>query len=218
MSKNNGPAVKIASNTLNTMKPVVVLKDFATFLKQGVLAAKTTGTVTPSSPALARCIIDLAQLHECRTVVEFGPGTGAVTDFILKNLPNSAAFFAMEINPEFVAVLRKKYPNVTIVEDSAGNVVQHLQTRELDSCDCIISGLPWALFPESLQNEILDAAWQALRPNGRFITFTYFFSLWTSGGKRFRSMLSERFSNKVYLSPIIWGNFPPARVYCATKM
>lgn len=218
MTNSEHSTSKATLQTRSDVRLWANLCDIFTFIKQGLIAAKTTGTVAPSSRALALYMVETSQLALARTIVEFGPGTGAITEVILENAASNSIFLAIEINPEFATALRKKYPALHIFEDSAANVQTHLNELSVNSCDCIISGLPWALFEEPLQTQILDAAWNVLAPGGRFVTFTYFFSLWTRGGKRFRHLLNTRFNNHVELSPIIWQNFPPARVYCATKL
>lgn len=217
MTDSEHSTTKVSLRTSPTANVWGSIRDVLTFLKQGLIAAKTTGSMAPSSRGLASYLVEASKLASARTIVEFGPGTGAVTEVILENAASNSVFLAIEINPEFAAALRQKYPTLHIVQDSAANVQTHLNALGINSCECIVSGLPWALFEEPLQKQILDAAWEALAPGGRFVTFTYFFSLWTKGGKRFRRQLNARFNSQVVLSPIIWQNFPPARVYCATK-
>jgi phospholipid N-methyltransferase len=78
--------------------------------------------------------------------------------------------------------------------------------------DAVVSGLPWASFPESLQIEILDSMMQVLRPGGQFATFAYLQGLLLPAAKRFRKQLDKYFS-KIELSPTVWRNLPPAFVY-----
>lgn len=56
----------------------------------------------------------------------------------------------------------------------------------------------------------------ALRPGGRFVTYTYLQSPLLAGGKRFRKKLHERFS-EVGETRMVWLNLPPAFVYWGVK-
>ncbi len=190
--------------------------NLVTFLKQCIVAPRTTGAIAPSSKALGRCVAEAAELDRASVVVEFGPGTGVLTEVILERLPEGAVFFAIEINEEFVKILHKRFPNLQVFHDTAANTRIYLNQLGLDGCDCVLSGLPWSLFEEPLQDQLLDAILDVLRPGGRFVTFTYAISPFTSGGKRFRRKLSERFA-RVKKTRVVWRNFPPAFAYCAAK-
>jgi phospholipid N-methyltransferase len=78
--------------------------------------------------------------------------------------------------------------------------------------DAVICGLPWASFPESLQQEIMEAMLQVLRPGGQFATFAYWQGLMLPAGLRFARRLRATFST-VERSPTAWRNLPPAFVY-----
>lgn len=188
-----------------------------TFLREGLFATRTTGTITPSTPALAKTIATLADVRSARVVVEFGPGTGAITEVLLSELQPDSTFLAIEINPKFVEAMRRRFPSVRVIQDTAANVPRHLEELGIDGCDCIVSGLPWALFDEPLQDQILEAVIDVLRPGGRFVTFTYVFSPWTRRGRRFRRKLFDCFDGHVDLSRVVWTNAPPAFAYCARK-
>ena len=81
-------------------------------------------------------------------------------------------------------------------------------------CDAIVSGLPWASFPEELQDDILDAVLDVLKPGGTFATFAYLRGDKTELGQQFRRKLNDRFSD-IELSRTVWKNIPPAFVYRA---
>ena len=93
----------------------------------------------------------------------------------------------------------------------------HLGKKGFDGCDVIVSGLPWTRFDDPLQDSILDATHDALRPGGKFVTFAYASSpLVPNGRKFFKDKLNAKF-HSVYKSENVWNNFPPAVVFVATK-
>jgi phosphatidylethanolamine/phosphatidyl-N-methylethanolamine N-methyltransferase len=185
---------------------------FANFLNN----TRTIGSVIPSSNSLAEHIVRDAGVVNAETVVEFGPGTGVITGHILNVLQPDSKFLTLEVNPDFVRVLRRRFPGVKVEEDSAHNARKHLETMGADSCDVVVSGLPWASFSDRLQDELLDVSVDILRPGGVFVTYSYYISSITPGAKRFREKLSRWFP-QVRRSRPIWKNVPPAYAYWAQK-
>ena len=187
------------------------------FFKEFLAAPVHVGAFAASSRYLAEMTAETAGLGNASVIVEFGPGTGVITEKILAKMPQDAKLMTIEIREDFANVMREKYPEVTTVHGAAEETVKHLQEHfEIDYCDRIVSGLPWAGFDEALQDRLLDAVDEALRPGGRFVTYTYFQSPLLSGGKRFRRKLRERFSETGETS-MVWLNLPPAFVYWGVK-
>lgn len=186
------------------------------FLKEFIVSPGNVGSVTPSSRELAETVVECTKVSQASIVVEFGPGTGAITEVIVPNLRPEAKFIAMEINPDFVKLLRQRFPNITVHEDSAANTPKYLKAIGADHCDAIVSGLPWAFFNESLQNELLDGAVESLRPGGLFATYIYVTSYPMPSSIKFRNKLRVRFS-EIGMSRVVWRNIPPAIVVWGRK-
>lgn len=187
------------------------------FMRGVFLANKSTGAIAPSSRALAERVTELAEVEKADVIVEFGPGTGVFTEIVAQRHKPGACFFALEVNESFVEATRKRCPGVDVIHDSAQHVMAHLNRKGFSACDVIVSGLPWTRFDDTLQDSILDATHEALRPGGKFVTFAYSSSpLVPNGRKFFKDKLNAKFA-KVYKSDIVWNNFPPAVVFVATK-
>ncbi|MBN1671482.1 MAG: methyltransferase domain-containing protein [Kiritimatiellae bacterium] len=187
------------------------------FVKQFARYPNKVGAIAASSQRLARLMMKTASnLEGARVVVEFGPGTGVFTEHILRRIPADAVFFALELNPDFAERTRKRCPTATVYNDSATNVCSYLKQHGASHCDCIISGLPWGLFEDDLQDALLDAIEGALRPGGEFLTFAYLGGPLLRAGKRFRETLPTRFRH-VATTDMIWQNLPPAFVYYCRK-
>lgn len=181
------------------------------FLMQFITHPKSVGAIAASSGALADHVSDAAGVSGARAVVEFGPGTGVITEAILARLRPDATFFALEINDEFVKTMRERFPNVVVHKDSAANTRTYLEQSGHSSCDCIVSGLPWAAFEEELQDSLLDAIMDVLEPGGGFATYMYLWSIMLPAGRRFRRKLHERFAESG-VAAAVWRNLPPAIV------
>lgn len=186
------------------------------FLKEFLCNPARVGAVAPSSRSLAQAVTRAAGVSDASIVVEFGPGTGAITEVILEEKQPDATFFALELDADFVETLHERFPGVTVHNDSAQNTRQYLERAGHDACDCIVSGLPWASFPEDLQDSLLDTIQDVLRPGGRFATYMYAQSRVLASGVRFRTKLGARFG-RYRCSRIVWKNFPPAVVYHVQK-
>ena len=188
------------------------------FLTQFVRNPVAVGAVAPSSAHLARVMLDSFDWESVGAAVEFGPGTGAFTRFVPDRLRDGAKFFAVERNGEFVDRLRGELPDVDVAHDSVEHVPDLCRERGLGvaadggGVDAVVSGLPWAAFPDSLQRAFLDATLAVLKPGGRFATFAYLQGLPLPAGRRFRGLLDERFGS-VEVSRPVWRNVPPAVVY-----
>jgi phospholipid N-methyltransferase len=183
------------------------------FLREFVAAPITTGSIVPSSRFLARMVVEDLNLRSADAVLEYGPGTGVLTEFVLRELRPGAKFAAIELNPRFAEIFKSRYPFVPLFRDSVKNVQNICECAGMQSVDCIVSGVPWVLFPESLQLECLAATMAVLKPGGRFVTFSYLHSqALLPGAKRFASLLPDYF-RIVSKSPVVWLNMPPAFVY-----
>jgi len=175
----------------------------------------TMGAVLPSGERLCRAMVDTIDLKRTTNVIEYGPGTGVVTKVMCERLLPHNRFFAIEIEPKMVGVLRRRFPNQTIVEGSCEDVEQICKQQGFGTLadgggvDAIVSGLPWASFPEPLQRGILSATMKVLKPGGTLVTFGYSIGRLTPAGRRFARLLPEYFST-VSRSRVVWQNVPPA--------
>lgn len=186
------------------------------FFGKFIASPRTIGAIAPSGPQLAKEIVRRSNVDSAQVVLELGPGTGAFTTVIRRHLSAEARFIAIEADPHLALLLRKKMPSVHIVAGSAEHINRIMKSYHLSQADCIISGLPWATFDVTLQNRILRAACDVLRPGGTFTTFSYVHAIPLRQARRFRTALENTFVT-VEKSPIIWKNLPPAFIYCCRK-
>ncbi|QDV13973.1 16S ribosomal RNA methyltransferase KsgA/Dim1 family protein [Rosistilla oblonga] len=186
------------------------------FVKSFLRQPGAVGAIAPSSEQLAQTMVGWFDWESARGVVEYGPGTGVFTKHVVQKLHPDAKFFAIERDPELVAIVQQKLPDVDVVEESVANVVALCQARGIEQVDAIVCGLPWASFPDTLQRECIDAMMQVLRPGGQFATFAYWQGLLLPAGQRFKRRLGDYFSTVEY-SPTVWRNLPPAFVYRCTR-
>jgi phosphatidylethanolamine/phosphatidyl-N-methylethanolamine N-methyltransferase len=192
--------------------PRHLMKTQIAFLREFLRNPGAVGAIAPSSPSLAREMVRQAGVLQARTIVEFGPGTGAFTREIVKQAVPEARFLAIERNPTLARILQQELPSVRVCHDSVENLGAILHREGIGQVDCILSGLPWAAFSEQLQDRLLEEACRNLAPRGRFVTFAYLQGLLLPAGRRFARKIRRKFAH-TEKSPVVWRNLPPAFVY-----
>jgi len=182
-----------------------------TFLREFVRSPSSLGSVTPSSASLARFVVDTAHVRPDHHVVEIGAGTGPVTRELSDRL-GGRPFLSLEPNGDLAQVVRERVPSAEVVEAFAQELPSLLQERNLPLADRVISGLPFTVWPEELQDDIFASIVEAMAPTGRFVTFTYVVAHFMPGSKVLRRCMRRRFEH-VSRSRVLWANMPPAYVF-----
>ena len=136
-------------------------------------------------------------------VVEFGPGTGRLTEGILATGVAQKDLTLFEMGAEFVSHLHLRFPHVTIHHEGAQTAAQHVAP----GVGAVVSGLPLLSMPPALREAIVQAAFDILAPDGVYVQFTY-------GPKPPISPEQlARMGLRVERGPKVWANLPPARVF-----
>jgi phospholipid N-methyltransferase len=151
-----------------------------------------------------------------RTIVEFGPGTGAFTGEIASRLAPGSRYLGIELNAGFVRELRTRYPDLAFAQGNVADLSLIAAQQNLNTIDAIVCGLPWATLPVALQDDVFVAMDRALAPGGVFVTFGYLQALVLPGAQALRRRLRSAFAS-VEHSPVVWRNVPPAFAYICRK-
>lgn len=157
-----------------------VLAEHFTFFRQFRETFATTGAIAPSSRFLAKALTaPLAQRNGHARVLEVGPGTGAVTRHIVRQLRDGDRFDLVELNHRFVEMLNNQFEMHPDFRNAAHcSAVHHLPLQEFQATepyDFIISGLPLNNFPVPLVEEIFGSFFKLLRPGGVLSYFEYMY-------------------------------------------
>lgn len=174
------------------------------------------GAVAPSSARLAAVLSSVVPRAGAPVVVELGPGTGAVSAVIAQRLPAGGRHLAVELDPDMVAYLRRTRPGLEVVPGDARELGKLLAEHGVDHVDAIICGLPWALFDDTVQSEVLAEIGRAIGDTGAFTTFAYVQGMALPAAHRFRAKLRGAFE-EVLVSSTVWRNVPPAFVYVCRR-
>jgi len=179
-----------------------VSSDLALFRRRLLKNPRQVSAIAPSSRTLARAMT-LGLGPKSGKVVEFGPGTGRFTEAMLARGVPAANITLFELDSEFVAHLRAKFPGVTVHQQGAETAASLLAP----DVSVVISGLPLLSMPDEIRRAIVGAAFDILAPRGRYVQFTY--------GSRppLPPETVEALGLTVNKGHKIWANLPPARVY-----
>jgi phospholipid N-methyltransferase len=193
-----------------------VLAEYRTFARRAINNPTRVGAVAPSSPCLARVMATIVPTSGTPTVVELGPGTGALSTAVAHRLPKGSRHLAVELDSGMVAHLRETLPWLEVVEGDAVNLSGLLEQAEVQQVEAVISGLPWSLFSTDTQRDILREVGRVLAPGAAFTTLAYLHALGMSGARHFRERLDEAF-DEVVTTRTVWRNVPPARLYVCRR-
>lgn len=178
---------------------------------------RQVGACCASSPALCREITSAIGVENADLIAELGPGTGVITEEICAKLKPGAKVAAVELDEALASGIERRFQNVTVFRGCASQLDTMLNSCALPKADVVISGLPFAIFPEELQDKILQGIIRSLVPGGTFATFAYLQGVILPAGVRFRKKLEHTFP-EVTTSQIVWNNMPPAFVYRCRKI
>ena len=146
------------------MNRLTVFKNFLKDVK--------VGAVVPTSSFTVKRLCGRINFDEARVIVEYGPGTGVFSDFLLKRMSPDAKLILVDINPEFCKILRRiNDPRVHVFHDSAENVGNMLATCGESAADCVISGIPFSILGEGLRDRVLKSTRDVLSPQGRLFVY-----------------------------------------------
>lgn len=163
------------------------LADYRVFWRQFRAAYHTTGAVLPSGRglcvALARFVRegDAAgtQANDAagRRILEVGPGTGAVTVQIARDMRAGDRLTLVERNEEFVGHLRGQLDSMTAFSSVRERInLVHGSVEDLSESepyDLVVSGLPLNNFSVELVESLLAKMQKLLAPGGVLSFFEY---------------------------------------------
>nr|WP_255726524.1 phospholipid methyltransferase [Microvirga sp. ACRRW] len=166
------------------------------------------GAITPSGKALARTMASYVDPRIPGPVIELGPGTGPVTDALIRRGVEQERLILVEFNPEFCQLLKRRFPKATIIQGDAYDLHETLSGILKEPAAATVSSLPLFTKPMDQRLDLLEAAQTLMQPNAPFIQFTYaVVPPIPSRSEDYRTRASNR----------IWRNLPPARVWVYNK-
>lgn len=189
------------------------MKEHLQFLQGFIKKPGSVGSIAPSSPDLARKMVEGIEADENNVVLEIGCGTGAITKFIKDLIPNRKSFLGIELECNFVERLEKDFPNLNFICGNACDSSKILAEHQLGKVSYIISGLPFVILPKEVSEGILREVDKMMEKGCLFRTFQYAHGYNLPPARKFRATLNEKYG-AAKRSDIILKNIPP--VYTLT--
>jgi phospholipid N-methyltransferase len=156
------------------------MSNYVQFFKQFRQQFKTTGAVAPSSGFLAKAMCwPMEQATAPRRILEVGPGTGAVTNRLVRSLKPGDVLDLVEINEAFAELLRKKFETDAAWSRVADQCEVHempLQEFQRDEpYGFVISGLPMNNFEPALVSDLLETMFKLMKEGAVLSYFEYIY-------------------------------------------
>ena len=183
-------------------------QDEARFLRSWLERPLVMGAVTPSGKILARTMASFVDPRIPGPVVELGPGTGPVTDALIRRGVAQDRLVLVEYSPEFCQLLKRRFPKATIIQGDAYDLTDTLSGILAEPAAATVSSLPLFTKPMDERRSLLEGAQELMHPDAPFIQFTYaMVPPLPARSQEYRTRASNR----------IWRNLPPARVWVYTR-
>ena len=203
----NYPALEKPGQFSDTMtkRLMATLSDTTLFLQEWLVNPGRTGSVVPSSRRLASAMARWLPADPDSFVLELGPGTGIVTEALLRRGLREEKLVAIEHNPKLAHLLRKRFPRAHVITGDAWQLDELLRNHRepIESVGAVISSLPLLNFSEEQAESLAQKIRDVLEPQGNWVQFTYRIH-------RLRPRGAASF--QLHASKIVWLNLPPARV------
>src|SRR5450755_4572881 len=198
------PALMPSQTFVRVEKKLPRLDDEMQFIRSWLEKPLSTGAVMPSSKALARTMAGYVDPLSSGPVIELGPGTGPVTEALVRRGIDPKRLILVEFNPDFCRLLRTRYPAATVVQGDAYRLRRLLATTVREPAAAMVSGLPLVTKPLRTRLRLIADAMSLLTPGAPFVQFTY--AMVPPIPKALSGIKAEH-------SELIWMNLPPARVW-----
>ena len=178
------------------------INPFFVFLKEAISNPKEVGAGCPSSSYLANTMAKEIVSKSDDYILELGGGTGTITRALLQQGITSDRLIVIERSPTLVLLLRKKFPNVRVIQGDASQLDKLLGIN-FGKISAVVSSLPLRSLPKECVFNIKQQINKVLDKDGLFVQFTYDLRLPSSfQGQKFLSKNTQ----------VVWRNLPPARV------
>jgi phospholipid N-methyltransferase len=184
------------------------MADRGLFLKKFLQKGRVISSAVPSSRSLVEGMLRHIDFTRPGTIVELGAGTGPVTEQVMERLQGFHRFVAIENDPDFCSVLRRRFPEVTLLQMDATKVAEPLRRIGIERVDYVLSGLPAPNLPARGAVRLWKWLRRSLSPEGRFIQITIAPLVY----RAFYDRLFERVDYRM-----VWFNVPPGGVYCCSR-
>lgn len=143
---------------------------FKRFLKRPFQVA----SIIPSSKALVERVARKIDFERARVIAEYGPGVGVHSREIAARMRPDCRLLLFELDQAFSRDLERQFgddPRVHVINDDAAKLPFELRRLDIESCDYILSGIPFSILKIDKKRALLQATHDSLAEGGKFIIY-----------------------------------------------
>ena len=178
------------------------------FLQAFLKNPTKVGSIAPSSPELARVMLEGVKPDPDNVVIELGVGTGAITKFLQDLVPDERSYLGIELDEGLVRLLGKSFPDLNIVCGNAAEMSEIHESAGLGKVSYIISCLPFVSLPGEIRDGVLNEVDSFMQKGCLFRTLQYAHGYYLPSAVKFRKLMQDRYG-KAKRSPLVKKNIPP---------
>lgn len=197
-----------AEATETDISQPTVAGDYALFLRKFLEKGRTISSAVPSSRTMALKMLEEIDFSKPGVILELGAGTGAVTEQIVERLRPHHRFVAVENDPDFVEILRRRFPTQMILQADATRLIEPLANFGVHRVRYVVSCLPTPNLPKRGIARLARWVGRALDSDGVFLQLTVVPLL-------YRGFYTRLFKDVDFR--MVWRNIPPGGVYCCRQ-
>ena len=179
------------------------------FLQAFLKNPAKVGSITPSSPELAKRMIAGIKPRPDDVVLELGVGTGAITKYLQDVVPDDRSYLGIELDRDLVRSLKRNYPEMQIVRGNALDAAAIHEKSGLGKVGYIICCLPFVSLPNEVGERILVEIDKFMQQGCTFRTFQYAHGYYFPSAIKLREFMRDRYG-KSKRSRLVVKNVPPA--------
>jgi phosphatidylethanolamine/phosphatidyl-N-methylethanolamine N-methyltransferase len=148
-------------------------EDEVRFFKTWATSPIKMGSVSPTSRALARLMVEQANPDPDGYTLEVGPGTGVVTQALVASGVAPQRVISVEYDKDFCRLLRKRFPGMTVIRGDALDLDNALGEHRDVMFSAVLSGLPLLNVPRAKRAPYLESLFDRLVPGGKIAQLSY---------------------------------------------
>ena len=173
------------------------------FIQALLRAPAEVGAVLPSSRHLAHAMAQVAAASDRGgSLLEIGAGSGALTRALVARFGRER-LQVVECSPPLASVLRQRFPQLTVLEQRAEQVLTH--AMQCADQMLVVSSLPFKSLPLRQARRVAKAYQDLVMRGGSVVQFSY--------GRLPPFPLSSGLPLRWQAQCRVWRNLPPATVW-----
>jgi len=184
------------------------LHDASRFFRAWIDGPMVMGAIAPSGNALANVVAKQVDPSSLGPIIELGPGTGSMTDALIKRGIDPKRLILIEFNKTFCGLLKDRFKGATVLHGDAYQMGHALKNLSINPAAAVVSGLPLYSRPQEERIRLVREAFRYMAPGAPFIQFTY--AATSPIPLDTHDIAAEGL-------PLVWLNLPPARVWIYRK-